>query len=107
MTESAQHADLDANLGSFRQRACSRADLCAGLSYAAWHVDDGELVKRSAERSISLGFPGWQPYFFAGTVYAATDPARSVELPTEAKKRGGPQKDIDGFLSRLGPAPAP
>ncbi len=104
---STQQADLDSNLGYFRQRACSRADLCAALSYVAWHVDDVELVKRSAERSISLGFAGWQPYFFAGTVYAATDAARAVELLTQAKKRGGPQKDIDGFLSRLGPAPAP
>jgi hypothetical protein len=100
----AQQADLDANLDYFRQRTCTRADLCAGLSWVAWHVDDVELVKRAAARAISLGFAGWQPYFAAGTVYAGTttERSRAVDLLREAKRRGGPAKSIDDFLFRLG-----
>lgn len=98
-----QQKDLATNLGYFRQHPCTRDDLCASLSYVAWHADDVELTKSAGERAIALGFPGWQPYFTAGTVYA-TGPqrARAVELLREAKKRGGPTAAIDGFLARLG-----
>jgi len=52
---------------------------------------------------ISLGYPGWQPYFTAGTVYASgTERTRAVELLREAKKRGGPAKSVDEFLALLG-----
>ncbi len=103
-----QKSDLESNLDYFRQRDCSRDDLCAGLSYVAWHADDFELTKRSGERAIRLKFPGWQPYFTAGTVYSngsATDSTRAVELLREAKARGGPADAIDGFLVRLGADP--
>ena len=100
-----QESDLKINLDYFRQHQCVRDDLCAGLSYVAWHADEYELTKRSAERAIQLKFPGWQPYFTAGTVYASgsdTDRSRAVDLLREAKRRGGPAKAIDGFLVRLG-----
>lgn len=105
----AQQADLASGLAHFRRDGCTRDDLCAGLSYVAWHVDDGALTKSSAERAIALGYPGWQPYFTGGTVYATgqgADRARAVELLQEARRRGGPARAIDGFLSRLG-APTP
>jgi hypothetical protein len=102
----AQKKDLDSNLEYFHQHACRRDDLCAGLSYVAWHADDYELAKRAGERAIALGFAGWQPYFSAGTVMAGgssdAERARAVELLREAKNRGGPQAAIDGFLARLG-----
>jgi hypothetical protein len=100
-----QQADLDANLDYFRKRTCSRDDLCAGLSYVAWHVEDVELVKASAERAMALGFAGWQPWFTEGTVLATgsdADRRRAVELLREARRRGGPAKAIDEFLSLLG-----
>jgi len=102
-----QKADLEENLRYFRQHPCTRDDLCASLSYVAWHVEEIELVKQSAERAIQLGFPGWQPYFTAGTVYSNgsdADRAQAVKMLREAKKRGGPAKDIDEFLSLLGAA---
>jgi|CXWL01.1.fsa_nt_gi tetratricopeptide (TPR) repeat protein len=105
----AQKADLTSNLNYFRRHACSRDDLCASLAYVAWHVEDLDLAKRSSERAIELKFPGWQPYFTAGTVYAtgsAADRVRAIELLQEAKGRGGPAKAIDGFLSDLGVNPA-
>lgn len=100
----AQKKELKAGLDYFRASPCTRDDLCAGLSYVAWHEDDVALAKSSAERAISLGYPGWQPYFTGGTAYAtgaAADRKRAVELLNEAKKRGGPTEAIDGFLSKL------
>lgn len=105
-----QKKDLDENLGYFHAHPCSRDDLCAGLCYVAWHVEDHALTTSSGEKAIALGFPGWQPYFLAGTVYAGgsdTDRQRAVTLLREAKKRGGPANDIDAFLSDLGAAAEP
>jgi tetratricopeptide (TPR) repeat protein len=105
-----QKADLETNLDYFRTRTCTRDDLCAALAYVAWHVDDFELVKRSSERAMALGYPGWQPWFTAGTVYAMgsdAERARAIELLREAKRRGGPAKAIDGFLSKLGAEAGP
>jgi hypothetical protein len=101
----AQKARMMSGLEHFKSVGCTRDDLCAGLSYVAWHEDEEELAKSSAEKAITLGYPGPQPYFLAGTLYAVggeADRKRAIELLTEAKKRGGPAKDIDGFLERLG-----
>jgi len=67
-------------------------------------MDQHALTKRSAERAIALGFPGWQPYFFGGAVYAlggAEDRVKAVELLREAKRRSGPPV-IDRLLADLG-----
>jgi hypothetical protein len=104
----AQRADLDANLSYFRQHPCTRDDLCAALSYAAWHLEDTALATSSGERAISLGFEGWQPYFTTGTIYASGSPEQRQKAATylrEAKRRNGPAKAIDGFLTDLGAAP--
>jgi hypothetical protein len=102
----AQKARMKSGLEHFKSVGCTRDDLCAGLSYVAWHEDEEEIAATAGEMAIKLGYSGWQPYFTAGTVYATKshkeDRARAIELLTEAKKRGGPAKDIDGFLERLG-----
>jgi hypothetical protein len=104
--DAAQKAQFEEGLAHFRQVGCTRDDLCAGLAYVAWHAEDTELTKSAGEKAIKLGYPGPQPYFLAGTVYAAgktkAERTRAVELLTEAKKRGGPQKAIDDFLQRIG-----
>ena len=47
-----------------------RDDICAGLAYVGWHLEDTTLTRTSADAAIALGFPGWQPYFFGGIAYA-------------------------------------
>jgi len=99
----AQQQDVATNIAYFKKRPCFRDDLCAALAYAAWHLLDKPLAKLSAERAMTFGYKGWQPWFVAGTIEAGgDDKARAISLLNEAKKRGGPAKDIDGFLEKLG-----
>jgi hypothetical protein len=66
------------------------------------HLLDKPMAKLSAERAMTFSYPGWQPWFVAGTIEAdGCDKARAISLLNEAKKRGGPAKDIDGFLNQL------
>ncbi len=100
----AQQRDVAANREYFTKFPCSRDDLCAALAYAAWHLEDRQIAKSAAERAMSLGYPGWQPWFVAGTIESnggAAERQHAITLLTEAKKRGGPAKAIDGFLERL------
>jgi hypothetical protein len=100
-----QKADVKKNLAYFAGHPCRRADLCVGLAYAAWHFEDITLTRSAADAGIALGFEGWQPYFFGGVAYAVTpdqDRAKARQLLTEAKKRGAPAADVDGFLHDLG-----
>ena len=105
----AQTLEMKAGLDHFRKAGCTRDDICAGLAYVAWHADDTELTISAAEKAIALGFPGWQPWFAGGTAYAMSahkeDRARSIKMLKEARKRGGPAKQIDDFLTRLGAEP--
>jgi hypothetical protein len=101
----AQQAEFDSTLARQSSHPCTREDLCAGLSYIAWHVDAYELATSSAERAIELGYTGWQPHFVAGTIYAGginAQRTKAIEYLQEAKRRGGPASAIDGFLSKLG-----
>jgi hypothetical protein len=102
----AQKKDLKEGLEHFRREWCTRDDLCAGLSYVAWHAEDTDLTVVSAELAIKLGYPGWHAHFTGGTAYALRahqeDRARAIELLQEAKRRGGPARNIDDFLARLG-----
>lgn len=100
-----QKKDLARHLEYFRTHLCDRDDLCAGLTYVAWHQDDDALTLKAGERAIALGYPGHQPYFLMGTLLAVGGPAqrkRAIELMTEARKRGGPKEHIDVFLTKLG-----
>jgi hypothetical protein len=99
-----QQADLRKGLDYFHSHACTRDDICAGLAYVGWHVSDTALTRAAADAAISLGFAGWQPYFFGGTAYAIppkSDRAKARRLLLEAKKRGAPP-DVDDVLRDLG-----
>lgn len=99
-----QETLLQKHLDYFAARQCTRDDLCASLSYIGWHLEFDSLTKRSAERAIQLGFAGWQPYFFGGTVYAMgskADRKKAKRWLRQAKKRGGPKAEINSVLRLL------
>jgi hypothetical protein len=102
----AQQADVKKQLGYFRAHPCTRDDICVGVAYAAWHLEDIELTRSSGDAAIALGFTDWQPYFFSGAAYAVepkADRKKARNLLLEAKKRGAPA-DVDDLLRAL-PAP--
>ena len=99
-----QQADLRKQLDYFRAHACTRDDICVGLAYVGWHIEDTALTRAAADAAISLGFAGWQPYFFGGTAYAIPpqpDRAKARRMLVEAKKRGAPPA-VDDLLRDLG-----
>jgi hypothetical protein len=103
----AQQADLRKHLDYFHAHACTRDDLCVGLAYIGWHLEDDALTRASADQAIALGFAGWQPYFFGGAAYAVEPGANRVKARTmlqEAKKRGAPS-GADELLSALDGGP--
>src|SRR5262249_4987997 len=61
-----QQKDLRKQLDYFHAHVCTRDDICVGLAYAGWHIEDTALTRTSADAAIALGFAGWQPYFFGG-----------------------------------------
>ncbi|MBX3158656.1 MAG: hypothetical protein KF773_21995 [Deltaproteobacteria bacterium] len=100
----AQQADLTKHLRYFHANPCGRGDLCTGLAYAAFHLDDLPLARIAADRAIALKFEHWVPYFVGGIAYAvppADDRAKARRLLIEAKKRGAPAAEVDGFLTKL------
>ncbi|HTR52750.1 MAG TPA: hypothetical protein VMJ10_18680 [Kofleriaceae bacterium] len=99
-----QQTDLRKQLDYFHVHACTRDDICVGLAYVGWHIEDTALTRASADAAIALGFAGWQPYFFGGTAYAVPpepDRAKARRLLLEAKKRGAPS-DVEDMLRDLG-----
>jgi hypothetical protein len=102
--DQAQRAAVREHVAYFRAHPCDRDDICAMLSYAAWHLDETAVARTAADRAIALEFPGWQPYLFGGIAYAtppAADRAKARRLLVEAKKRGAPAKYVDPFLQKL------
>ena len=100
----AQQADLRKQLDYFHSHACTRDDICVGLAYVGWHMEDTALTRATADAAIALGFAGWQPYFFGGAAYAIApraDRAKARRMLLEAKKRGAPA-DVDDLLRDLG-----
>lgn len=102
--DAAQRADLRKQLDYFHAHACTRDDLCVGLAYVGFHLEDIALTRAAADAAITLGFAGWQPYFFGGAAWAVApeaDRAKARRLLLEAKKRGAPA-DVDDLLHDLG-----
>lgn len=100
----AQQKDLREQLDYFHTHACDRDDICVGLAYAGWNLEDLSLTRTSADTAIALGFSGWQPYFFGGSAYAVPPKQNRVKarrLLLEAKKRGAPA-EVDELLQELG-----
>src|SRR5262245_30890592 len=56
-----QQTDLRKQLDYFHSHKCTRDDICVGLAYVGWHIDDTALTRASADAAIALGFAGWQP----------------------------------------------
>src|SRR5205814_6408790 len=97
-------ADLRKHVDYFHSHPCVRDDICAGLAYVGWHLEDTTLTRTSADAAIALGFQGWQPYFFGGIAYAIApdrDRTKARRMLLEAKKRGAPAA-ADDILRDLG-----